>query len=666
MRALFSAERVTPVAAALAFSAALGYNGPGEHFLLLVVTTAVLLIWLAALAWHDLGAGRAPYPSGTLPWLMAALLAWLLLGWIWSSWPQMSFAFAWMVGGLPLSFLIWMRQNRVEELWPRVWLALAAVAAAAAVWGCIQYLRTADRVTGPLLDYNAYGAVLYAFLIPALAYYIRDLQTPARNFWRLRAAEIAFALLLTALFATYSRSAITVWLVGSAAILLLSAVGRYRRVLVAAAVIGMLALGTYWAVKAYPEETISRPIASAVADPASDPSTHHRLLMWRSTWEIYTEHPWLGTGLGTFRTYYKSHRDPAETGSSGDLAHNDYLQLLQEGGPVMLGLVLAVGLAALALLIRLLGRFRRASGGDRDRLLEALALMLVVGGLFAQALITFIFYMLPLALITGLYLAHARRAIALGDAWRSATAPIRPIVLKSSFVVVIGLALGTLVADGLIAAVLQGQVTLRPVAEVREDRGKRIAFSQVMAAVRPANPVPKVLLGESFRATAQASESPLEARLRAGQAVRNYVGALQVHPRSTEALTGLGQVIAAYPSLADALPDWLPGAAEELLRRAVRLDPIRAGPYHALADFLIQHDRETDALEVLTERAPRWFGIDLYGEAEERRFELLVKTMELAHRLERDDIARKYAEQVAPRRPEHELAQQLAGAEAGS
>ncbi|HEV2388245.1 MAG TPA: O-antigen ligase family protein [Candidatus Acidoferrales bacterium] len=72
-----------------------------------------------------------------------------------------------------------------------------------------------------------------------------------------------------------------------------------------------------------------------------------RLAMARDTWRIFLHHPLTGTGLGTFETVYPRY-EASYTGYTLTHAHNDYVELLAEGGVVGGGL----GLAYLVILFR--------------------------------------------------------------------------------------------------------------------------------------------------------------------------------------------------------------------------------------------------------------------------------------------------------------------------
>jgi O-antigen ligase len=92
---------------------------------------------------------------------------------------------------------------------------------------------------------------------------------------------------------------------------------------------------------------------------ASDPTTG-RAHFWNVTLDIIKAHPWVGTGLGAFGvvyTRYDSHNGLFRL----EQAHNDYLQILSDGG--MVGAVL--GLAFVVILFR--KGFARRETGDPFR-----------------------------------------------------------------------------------------------------------------------------------------------------------------------------------------------------------------------------------------------------------------------------------------------------------
>jgi hypothetical protein len=73
--------------------------------------------------------------------------------------------------------------------------------------------------------------------------------------------------------------------------------------------------------------------------------TENRWRYWEVAWADFRDHPWLGSGSGTFGDYWLLHRS---TEAFSRTAHSLYLQSLAELGPV--GLVLVVVALACPLL----------------------------------------------------------------------------------------------------------------------------------------------------------------------------------------------------------------------------------------------------------------------------------------------------------------------------
>jgi len=87
----------------------------------------------------------------------------------------------------------------------------------------------------------------------------------------------------------------------------------------------------------------------------------NRLATWRSTLKLIADHPWFGTGLGTFPWAYPAYRS-ADVSMWGvwDRAHNTLLEIAAEMGIPLAGLVTATWLVAFAVLLR--GALRRRRG----------------------------------------------------------------------------------------------------------------------------------------------------------------------------------------------------------------------------------------------------------------------------------------------------------------
>lgn len=117
-----------------------------------------------------------------------------------------------------------------------------------------------------------------------------------------------------------------------AGLIAITLASRFRAlvaVLCAVAVIGGVAAGLVSFVGPGLVELEQRPFVTAGASP----SATFRLDAWGNTLRVAADHPWTGTGLGTFRWAYPAYQREGEWMVWRE-AHNEYLQFLAEGGLV--------------------------------------------------------------------------------------------------------------------------------------------------------------------------------------------------------------------------------------------------------------------------------------------------------------------------------------------
>jgi O-antigen ligase len=108
-----------------------------------------------------------------------------------------------------------------------------------------------------------------------------------------------------------------------------------------------------------------------------------RVSIYKDTWRIFLDHPWMGTGLGTLITAYPKYASFYD-GRIVDHAHNDYLELLADAGVIG-------GLCGLAFIVLLLWRglqCLRAARGRSERAMRAGALV-ACAGLLVHSLVDF-------------------------------------------------------------------------------------------------------------------------------------------------------------------------------------------------------------------------------------------------------------------------------------
>jgi O-antigen ligase len=314
--------------------------------------------------------------------------------------PIVSFFTMWTLAGLPITYLAWAITPNTDALWlhlrTTLWLG-GVFLAAWALWQVTNHVGQGQAV-GPLLDRNAFAALMNVFWFPA-AYLFLTSKT-SKNLWMPLLWGAGLFTISMALFATASRGGIATWLLLLP--VLLWAGWRYTKAKWWVASIPLIALLAY-AISANLGADTN--IAHRSYTLGQDPSTSARFLLWQSAIQMTLAHPFSGTGWGTFVNYYPAYRSPLESTSHGGFAHNDYLQLAAEGG--ILALLLQLGV-----MLGLLFQLRRSLKCVADAAsLESVALLLGALALFIHAVVNFIFYFAFMDILAGLYLARATQLV---------------------------------------------------------------------------------------------------------------------------------------------------------------------------------------------------------------------------------------------------------------
>ncbi len=105
----------------------------------------------------------------------------------------------------------------------------------------------------------------------------------------------------------------------------------------------------YFSVAAVACAAIAGPDAVLRRTGSADPVDYRREIA-RATWGVIAEHPWSGSGLGTFAAAYPAHAT-FDAGRTVEHAHDDWLEFAAEGGwpfaALWLGLALVVARPAI-------------------------------------------------------------------------------------------------------------------------------------------------------------------------------------------------------------------------------------------------------------------------------------------------------------------------------
>ena len=192
-------------------------------------------------------------------------------------------------------------------------------------------------------------------------------------------------LLLLGLFASYSRGGWIGALAGFFGLAVLA--GRRTAALAASGLVLFLLVGLLGAFSALPPVLVERIEgitsnlrifdAGKVSVNDANFAVVERMAHWQAAWRMWNAYPFLGIGPGNFNEAYPDFFVGRWSDSQGH-AHNYYLHILAEAGPLGLALYLALFgaffLAALRLLIRYRGTLQGAIG------LGGCGIMLAVAG----------------------------------------------------------------------------------------------------------------------------------------------------------------------------------------------------------------------------------------------------------------------------------------------
>jgi O-antigen ligase len=497
------------------------YNG--QLIPLLAMASIVLMIWGATIWWPRLRKGL-PWPRGFLPVFMSLWLVWFGLTLFWSGSPYSSWFYFWVLGSLPLVFLIsvMIPESVAEQFWLWLWrgvLASAWILSGMALWQYYQWMGQGValvnlRPYGPLLDTNSFAAWLNLLFFPTLAiYFVQDGRRrtrflsgsvdPVALFYLL-----TLTLLLLAFFSTNSRGGLLAWVCTMPfAIwgLWRQPAARSRFVLIFGLAFVALLLMDY----AHGFDLIGHLAPGYIS---SNINTISRGLMWVATWHMFLSHPWLGTGIGSYFLNYPAYRLPGELASAGTYDHNDFLEYLAEGGLINLGFLLGFAGALMYALYRLLYRAGRALQISDERRLQALGLVMGVFAMTGHALGNFIFYNLPLSLLAGLFLARAWRIYGV----QGETAPLLPriginhgFITQALLVLAVVVASWNLIADGATFALLSANGWLNRVITNPNQRALfLLKAADVLTMVRPLATQPHVYLANTYLTLADHETQP--------------------------------------------------------------------------------------------------------------------------------------------------------------
>ncbi len=373
------------------------FTGAGANLVVLMTSCGLLLASYAASGVDSFANSFKANPKATLLGVASILLVCILYRFSISR--DTSFPVSWIFVAMPLTFIICV--NIREQLGGAAILqfTILALVTLLGVYSDIRFFFFGERAHLPLIDPNNFASLMYLVWMPLVHFMLLDTASIFANSRLKRIAGYLISIsLLCALFATQSRMG--VYLSGAAFVVWLYLVLTRRislKDLLPHAVLWLLALVLVG-------DLGPAVISDGTGQDSVAAGLDIRLLLIKSAMQMYSDYPWLGTGLLGFGMLYPSYRILEEQGTQGLFVHNDYVQVLIEGGPslllCLLVFVVSVGVTCLALLRR------ETTRQDLTRLGYGMAL----GAASGHALINFVFYSLPLMIMMGIASAFLLKA----------------------------------------------------------------------------------------------------------------------------------------------------------------------------------------------------------------------------------------------------------------
>lgn len=514
-----------------------------------------------------------------------ALVA-ILVSFFFSQSRESSLPAAWSLSLLPATALVVAALGRAG--WRVVALlgAFVTVLASLSLW---RLLTSGVSPKAPLMDANNYATLIYLLWFAGTGWHLR-------RFWEGRTGTpehmgfLCWSLFLTAVvFAVLSRASSIIVTVGVVAWLLyawrkrlsLWPIGR----LLAAVALGFL---------------LVQPQAGTHGDygfsaPEMQQGLGIRAALNGAALDYYRDRPWTGIGLNVFPLRYRAERPQADQITDGLSPHNDYLQLLAEGGPLLLlallVLVVAVGLRALQSILP-------SSRVSRPVAPDELGLLLALGAALAHASVNFVLMTSVLAGVLGVFVGlvsfESPRVVPSGRIAGQG-------VLHRAMLVLLSLAYLHLALDCVSAAVYNQQRGVPLVAAVHAEPERLLAFSRAVQRANPHRGVP--ILAEARIVEMALHEQP-DSWFYRQQLLNLYARALNADPWNPNGYLLFHDFLRAYPELvAEVDVRHRPG---DLLLRALALDPICLPAYERIVRQFRKLDRPELAYPVVRDGLLPW------------------------------------------------------------
>jgi O-antigen ligase len=542
------------------------FYGTGINLVVLLAAAGLLLLAFALSGRDALRQfASQPLPIGLALGSVAALFVCHQFARV----PEVSLAPSWVLASLPVAFLVVRGLDLPSQRLLRV--GFVGIGIAFASVSTVRFLALDERAQLPLADATTYGILLYLVWIPWVhGQLCRGWRGEQPGALARTGRYLGSLVLLVSLFATASRACALVVLAALCLWLIIARVHRMGSQGVAIQI--GLALGA-WLLVAY--HSGAPDVLGSVEPGGLASGLAVRAAMFGSAWQMFLAEPWLGVGVFGFSVLYPSHRSLVDQDTAGLFVHNDYMQLLAEGGLLLAPFAVVMAGAVAVRFVRL------AAARTDDRDVASLGLAAAMVAVCLHANVNFVFYSLPLAILAGSYLAFLFPATVPEPAEGSRS--VVPLWAFAGALVLGATAWFVLAIDVAIAGLLLGQPHVPFVAGVRADKAAVLEFSQATQRLLKSRSVPVLvearILDGMARTDAEVAERALDAHRRA----------IEVNPYNPAAYRSMAQHLIEVPHPADTLR--ADESVEQMLLASVSLDPL----FYPSVDALLSVYEQTGA-----------------------------------------------------------------------
>ncbi|MFK7912898.1 MAG: O-antigen ligase family protein [Pseudomonadales bacterium] len=508
---------------------------------------------------------------------------------------ETSYPVVWIVASAPLGALTWLAWSDggpAALRWPLLrrvplhFLLPALLVAALAVLALVRFVVWGVRPHDPLVDSSGFGILMYITWVPAAHYWLTGAVAQGGAGWRLRdALMLVLALIvLVVIFATASLAC--AGLIAAAMVAWLIVAGRgkvcWRRLLMLTLTAGIAYAFSY--------SQSSALQTSMAGELAADAATEQRVLLVAAAVDMLEQSSLNGGGLFSYAQGYARLRTPADQTSDGSFVHNDYLQLLVEGGlwlfiPVVL-FALLVGMRSLTYLtpLRLPGfteldgsRARHAGG------------WFALGMICVHMLVNFVLYTMALAVAIGLVAAWACARGPAADSAPAAGGAGKVRFAAWLLAAAMGAyGLGLFALDVMSASVFAGQPSLFGSSSYRQSAAAQMRFAERAEQLNANRATP--VLAQALFAKAMLEQGGADPEMRSqylSTAVQKFDQVRDQDPANLTLYLGyaglLGWLEGPGAGLVSAPGVSISTSASELLEEALRRDPRSLEALAALA-----------------------------------------------------------------------------------